>query len=134
MDASMTLAWCFQDESTQFTEAVLDQLSKGSEAVAPAIWPFEVANALLVGERRKRVTTAQVGALLKQIGELPISVDAIRSERAFGSVLLLARTEGLSEYDASYLELALREGLPLATLDEQVLRAARTTGVPVLRI
>jgi hypothetical protein len=58
VDASMTLAWCFSDESTAFTESVLDLLANGAEAIAPAIWPFEVANALLMGERRKRVTPA----------------------------------------------------------------------------
>lgn len=133
VDASMTLAWCFPDESTAYTEAVLDLFSKGFEAIAPAVWPLEVANALLVGERRKRLTTAQVASMLKRILNLPISIDPIRIDNAFGSILMLARKEQLSEYDASYIELALREGLPLATLDDQVRRAAAANAVVVLR-
>lgn len=133
VDASMTLAWCFPDESTAYTEAVLDLFSKGFEAIAPAVWPLEVTNALLVGERRKRLTTAQVASMLKRILNLPISIDPIRIDNAFGSILMLARKEQLSEYDASYIELALREGLPLATLDDQVRRAAAANAVVVLR-
>jgi predicted nucleic acid-binding protein len=78
VDASITLAWCFEDEATSFTEAVLDLLSREAEAIAPPIWPFEVANALLMGERRKRLTNTQTGSLLRRIADLPISVDAVR--------------------------------------------------------
>ncbi|HYM76615.1 MAG TPA: type II toxin-antitoxin system VapC family toxin [Candidatus Dormibacteraeota bacterium] len=134
LDASMTLAWCFTDESTAFTEAVLDLFRNGTDAIAPAIWPFEVANALLMGERRKRVTSAQVAAILKRVSDLPVSIDPTRRDYVFGSILLLARREQLTVYDASYIELALREGLPLATLDDQLRHAARTTGVSLLRI
>ena len=133
VDASMTLAWCFPDESSPYTEAVLDLLTRGSEAMVPSVWPLEVANALLVGERRKRLTTAQVANILKRVLDLPVSVDPIRIDNAFGSILLLARKEQLSEYDASYIELALREGLPLATLDDQLRRAAAANGLAVLR-
>lgn len=132
VDASITLAWCFQDESTPFTEAILDLLLADSEAVAPAIWPLEVANALLVGERRKRLATADVSALLHRIVRLRISVDPIRMHDAFGTILFLARKEQLSEYDASYLELALREGLPLATRDDRLRESARNNGVPLI--
>jgi len=134
LDASVTLAWCFSDESTVYTEAVLDLLANGAEAIAPAIWPFEVANALLVSERRKRVTAAQLTSVLQRISDLPISVEPIRVDRAFGPILLLARQEQLTEYDAAYIELALREGLPLATLDDRLKRAARSTGIPPVRI
>ena len=134
LDASVTLAWCFSDESTAYTEAVLDLLANGAEAIAPAIWTFEVANALLVGERRKRVTAAQVTSVLQRIGDLPIFVEPIRVDRAFGPILLLARNEQLAEYDAAYIELALREGLPLATLDNRLRRAARSAGITPIRI
>lgn len=134
VDASMTLSWCFEAESTPFTEAILDSLTKDFEALVPAIWPLEMANALLVGERLKRVTTAEVSSILKRIVDLPISVDPIRVESAFGTILFLARKEHLSEYDASYIELALREGVPLATLDERLRHAASNSGVPLIRI
>jgi predicted nucleic acid-binding protein len=133
LDASVTLAWCFPDESTSDTEAILDSLTEGTTAITPAIWPFEVANALLVSERRKRITLAQVTSVLQRIADLPISVDPVRTERAFGATLLLAREQQLTEYDAAYMELALREGLPIATLDDRLRRAAQKVGVPLVR-
>jgi predicted nucleic acid-binding protein len=134
LDASVTLAWCFPDERTSYAEAALDLLANGAEAMAPTIWPFEVANALLVGEKRKRMTVAQVTSILERIADLSISVDGIRMDRAFRQILPLARQSELTEYDAAYLELALRLSLPLATLDSQLQRAAKGVGVPLLRI
>jgi len=134
VDASVTLAWCFPDEHTTYAEAVLDRLANGVEAMAPAIWPFEVANALLVGEKRQRVTVAQVTAILRRIADLPISVDPVQIDRAFQQVLPLARQAQLTEYDASYLELALRLGLPIATLDAQLRQSAKAVGIVLLRI
>jgi len=134
LDASVTLAWCFADESTAYAEAVLDLLATGAEAIAPSVWPLEVANALLVGERRKRATSAEVTAVLKRIRDLPISIDPIRVDNAFGPIRFIARREQLSEYDASYIELALREALPLATLDDRLRHAARSAGVPMLKV
>lgn len=133
LDASVALAWCFPDEATSGTEAILDSLANGTEALAPGIWPFEVANALLVGERRKRVTVAQVASLLQRVAALPISLDSVRVDRTFDQVLSFARQEQLSEYGAAYLELALREGLPLATLDESLRSAATRAGIALLR-
>ncbi|HKH99767.1 MAG TPA: type II toxin-antitoxin system VapC family toxin [Candidatus Sulfotelmatobacter sp.] len=134
LDASVTLAWCFPEESTAYTEAVLDRLAAGAQAVAPAIWPFEVANALLVAERRKRITTAQVTSVLQRIAKLPIEVDPIRVDQAFEQVVAVAREQKLTEYDAAYLELAMREGLPLCTLDVQLRQAARNAGIALVRI
>jgi predicted nucleic acid-binding protein len=132
LDASVAVAWCFEDEATKFTENVLDLLSGGAEAVVPAIWPVEVANALLNAERRKRILLAQVTALLQRIAGLPIAVLPIDPARAFEHILPVARQQSLSGNDAAYLELALRQGLPLATLDEQLRRAAKSTGVVLL--
>ncbi len=133
LDASVTLAWCFADESTAYTEGVLDLLATGTEAATPAIWPFEVANALLMAERRKRITITQVTSMLQRIASLPISIEPIAVDRAFGQVLAAARHQKLTEYDAAYLELAMREGLPLSTLDEQLKQAARSAGVSLVR-
>jgi predicted nucleic acid-binding protein len=134
LDASVTVAWCFEDESTPFTEGVLDLLSAGTEVLTPAIWPFEVANALLVAERRKRITVAQVTALLRRIAGLPISVEPIEGRYAFEQILSVARQHRLTEYDAAYLELALRAGLPLATLDDKLKQAARLVHVGLVKI
>ena len=71
LDASVAVAWCFEDESSDFTEGVLDLLASGTEALAPAIWPLELVNALLMAERRKRITVAQVTALLRRIADYP---------------------------------------------------------------
>jgi predicted nucleic acid-binding protein len=134
LDASVAVAWCFEDESTRFTEGVLDLLAAGTEVVTPAIWPFEVANALLVAERRKRITLAQVTALLQRIAGLRIWVDPIEPGTAFNQILSIARQSDLSEYDAAYVELALREALPLATLDDKLRRAATRVGITLVAI
>jgi predicted nucleic acid-binding protein len=134
LDASVAVAWCFSEESTSFTEGVLDLLASGTEALTAAIWPFELANALLMGERRKRISVAQVTTVLQRISALPITVDPIRTDTAFSQILSVARQEQLTEYDAAYLELALREGLPLATLDNGLRRAARNAGIALVAI
>jgi predicted nucleic acid-binding protein len=134
LDASVTLAWCFPEEGTPYTQQMLDLLANGAEALTPAIWPFEVANALLVGERNKRRTMAQVTAFLQRLATLPIKVDEPRVDRAFGQILTVARQEQLTEHDAAYLELALREALPLATLDQRLRQAAQHAGVPLVTI
>jgi predicted nucleic acid-binding protein len=93
-----------------------------------------VTNALLVAERRKRISIAQVTALLRQITELPISVEPIQSDRVFEQILSVARQQQLTEYDAAYVELALRGALPLATLDENLRRAARFAGIRLVSV
>jgi predicted nucleic acid-binding protein len=128
LDASVTAAWCFADETTAYTEAVLEMLAAG-DALAPAIWPFEVANVLAMAERRKRITLAKTTNFLQLLAGFAISLDAASAAQTFDKVLSLAREQGLSTYDAAYLELAIREGLPLATLDTDLKKAARTVGV-----
>jgi predicted nucleic acid-binding protein len=93
-----------------------------------------VANALLSGEKRQRITIAQVTSILRAIADLPISIDPVQMDHAFQQILPLARQSNLTEYDAGYLELALRLNLPLATLDAQLRRAAQSIGVPLFRI
>jgi predicted nucleic acid-binding protein len=132
LDASVAVAWCFEDESTGLADGVLDLLSAGTEVLAPAIWPFEVANALLMAERRKRIKVAQASAFLQRLAGLPISIDPIQPGTAFNQILSVARQNDLSEYDAAYVELAVREGLPLATLDEKLRRAATAVGVTLV--
>jgi predicted nucleic acid-binding protein len=135
LDASVAVAWCFDDESTPFTEGFLDLLSAGVEVLTPAIGPLEVANALLVAERcSKRISVAQVTALLRRIAELPISVEPMQSDRAFDQILSVARQQQLTEYGAAYVELALRGALPLATLDDNLRRAARLAGIRLVSV
>src|ERR1700689_3002015 len=87
LDASVAVAWCFEDETTKFTEAVLDLISAGAEALVPSIWPLEIANALLMAERRKRIAQAKVTAILLRIAGLPISVRPIDPNHAFEQIL-----------------------------------------------
>ncbi len=98
-------------------------------AVVPTIWPLEIANALLVAERKKRIAPSEVGQFISLLLELGFRVDTATSTQAFGDIHSLARAHGLSVYDAAYLELAMREGLPIATSDDALKRAARKAGV-----
>jgi predicted nucleic acid-binding protein len=132
LDASLAVAWCFEDETTAYTEVVFDRLTGGAEALVPPLWPYEVANSLAVAERRKRTTSAKAARFLGRLAKLPISIDSTAGNqigRAFDEVLELARQYRLSVYDAAYLELAVRLGLPLASLDHGLRKAAETAGV-----
>jgi predicted nucleic acid-binding protein len=128
LDCSLTVAWFFEDEANAYAQAVEDSLVTWS-ALVPSLWPLEVANALLVGERRKRATEAKVTTFLGLLKTLPITTDDETASRAWLESIHLARTHLLSVYDAAYLELALRHGLPLATLDDKLKAAADTAGV-----
>jgi predicted nucleic acid-binding protein len=128
LDSSVALAWCFPDEKAPVPEAVLDSLA-AARGVVPSLWHLEVANSLLVGERRKRSTEADTVNWLRFLASLPIVVDEETVTRAWSSVLTLARSHNLSAYDASYLELAVRRGLPLATLDDKLKTAATEIGI-----
>ena len=129
VDASLTLSWCFEDEATTETEAILDRLAEDT-AVVPALWELEVANVLLLGERRKRLTEAQSARFMTLLQQLPILVDAARVDMT--SVLAAGRRHGLTAYDAAYLVLAEHEGLPLATSDAKLRAAAETVGVQII--
>jgi len=128
LDGSVTLAWFFEDEADAYAEAVENSLRRAT-AVVPALWALEVANALLVGERRKRTTEAKAAYFARLLQELPRANDEQTSAQAFRDIFFLARKHGLSAYDACYLELALRRGLPLATLDKRLKAAASAAGV-----
>ncbi|KYC40271.1 DNA-binding protein [Scytonema hofmannii PCC 7110] len=131
LDCSIAMAWCFEDEATEFTDSLLEELVGGSIKV-PSIWFLEVANVLAISERRGRSNQAKISQFLGLLVSLPITVDTKTEEKAFTDILTLARTHKLTSYDAAYLELALREGLPLATLDEGLKRVASNVGVTTL--
>jgi predicted nucleic acid-binding protein len=133
IDASVALAWCFDDEATAASRALLDRF-KQEQAEVPSLWHLELANALVLSERRQRITAARASEFIDLIDGLPIVVDSETPARALGAVLALARREGLSAYDASYLELAMRRGVPLATKDGPLAQAARRVGVGLLPI
>ena len=129
VDNSVVMEWCFQNEGNHYAEAVLESL-EASEAVVPAIWPLEVGNVLLVAERKKRLSEASVVRFLALLNSLPITVEQETPERMLKEIVSLARAHELSTYDASYLDLAMRLGLPLATQDASLARAAKKCRVP----
>jgi predicted nucleic acid-binding protein len=128
LDCSLTVAWFFEDEAVAYAQAVEDSFERAF-AVVPSVWSLEVANALLMGERRKRATEAKVTTFLALLRSLPIVTDDETTIRAWQESIRLARTHQLSVYDAAYLELALRRGLPLATLDDRLNTAAAACGI-----
>ena len=128
LDCSVTMAWIFDDEDDPLAAAVRDRLD-GDVALAPSIWPLEVGNALLVAERRERVSRAEALRFLEVLRQLPIDVDATEAMVALDRALQIARETGVTAYDASYLELAARFGVPLATLDRRLAAAAAQVGV-----
>jgi predicted nucleic acid-binding protein len=129
LDASVALSWCFEDEANTYADRILDLLAHGAEAQAPAIWPLEIYNSLLTAERRKRITAAESANWLNKITALKISIGAPLNFREAGDILSIAREYGLSMYDASYVELARRAALPLATIDRKLDAAARKSGI-----
>ena len=131
LDCSVAANWLFDDEATPETDALLDQL-KEEGAVVPGIWHLEISNVLVRAERRKRISTAKVAAYLQLLRRLAIVTDTETDERALRETLMLAREWTLSTYDAAYLELAMRRGKPLATLDRALIRAARYAAVEIL--
>ncbi|MBW2067049.1 MAG: type II toxin-antitoxin system VapC family toxin [Deltaproteobacteria bacterium] len=128
LDASVVLSWAFEDQITPHADAALEELAEG-KAWVPMIWALEVGNALLVAERRGRLSAAEVVRFLTLLRQLAIEVEVETTERMFSEVLVLAREQGLSTYDASYLDLAMRLGLPLATRDKGLQKAAARCGV-----
>ena len=131
LDASMTLSWAFENESTPFTVAVLKSLET-VHAIAPALWAFEIASVLSKAERRGRMNAAAQAAFLERLRLLPILIEHRPATWLAQQILPLARRYYLSAYDAAYLELAIREGLPLATLDDDLRRAAAGAGVALV--
>jgi predicted nucleic acid-binding protein len=131
VDNSVVMAWCFDDEASGYADTVLESL-EGSEAIVPSIWPLELGNVLVVAERQRRLGKADVVRFLELVGSLPISVEQESPERMLNEIVSLARDLRLSTYDASYLDLAMRSGSPIATQDKPLMKAARECGVPVL--
>jgi predicted nucleic acid-binding protein len=132
IDASVTLSWCFPDEQTPMSLEVLDRLRTGERALVPAFWPLEVLNTLLVGERKGRITAEQTRAFFDALRALNPAFDYASLERIAGPVQIICRDHRLTPYDALYVELALRSGCPLATLDQPQRQAARDLGVRCL--
>ncbi len=130
LDTSVTMAWCFDDESNPYADAVLESLAENT-ALAPEIWLLEVSNVIVTAERRKRMTKADTVRFQELLRELSIQVENSTQQRIFGENLDLAREQNLSTYDAAYLDLAMRAGCSIATLDNALKQAAMRCGVAI---
>ena len=132
VDASVALAWCFPDEASEYADGVLEAL-EGRTVIVPAVWALEIANALVVAERRKRVKQADVRLFLELLGGLTIIEHSQTAADTVSHVLPLAREYDLSAYDAAYLDVAARQGAPLATLDRALRKAGRSAGIKIFK-
>lgn len=131
LDSSAALAWVLPIESSPQTDALLDRIADSGAAV-PGLWPLETANTLLVAERRGRITLTERREALLMLADLPIQIDPHTAGHAWTDTINLAAARTLTVYDASYLELAMRAGLPLASLDWALCQAAQACGVSLI--
>ena len=131
VDASIAMTWCFEDEASAETDRLFERV-RDDGATVPGLWHLEVSNVLLQAERRGRISRGDVAARLGLIADLPIAIDQETAARSLREILLLARGEQLTTYDAAYLELAVRRGLPWMTKDGELAGAAKRMGVVVL--
>ena len=130
LDNTVTMAWCFSDESTEFTKTLLNRLSNLTDrAVVPALWLYEVANVVELAVRRGRIPKETAEAFLHSLADLPIEVENPSRSQVFLTVRALAGQYQLTAYDAAYLELAIRHQLPIASLDKALSRAALAAGL-----
>lgn len=132
IDNSVVMTWCFKDETNHYADVILDSLETLT-AVVPSIWLLEVGNVLLVAERKKRLSEADSTRFIALLTELPIMIEQEPPDRMLKDILALAREHQLSSYDASYLDLATRKGLPIATLDNGLIAAAKRSQVPIVK-
>ena len=126
LDCSVTMAWVFPDEASEATDRLRDSLV-GGRAFVPSLWPVEVGSVLLAATKRGRLRADEWTGICASLEALPIEIDPVSASRVWGRALALADEYGLSVYDAVYLELALRLRLPLATLDQALAAAARSS-------
>lgn len=133
LDNSVAMRWLLASNKVsdqRYAELVLRSLAN-AEAVVPNLWHLEAANVLLSAANRKELEISAVERFTVQLENLPITVDTLTSNQVFGHTMSLAKAYRLSSYDAAYLELALRENLPLATLDKDLLKAARRSDIEI---
>jgi predicted nucleic acid-binding protein len=131
LDCSVAVSWAFPEECTPGCTAVLERLET-EQTVVPSLWFLEIANVLAISERKKRLTPGKSSEFIAMLRRFQIVVDEDAERRAFEHLLPLCRAHRLTSYDAAYLDLAVRRSLPIATLDADLRKAARTAGVALL--
>ena len=134
LDNTVTMAWCFTDEATEFTETLLNNLSNLTDAaLVPSLWLYEVVNVTEMAIRKGRITKDKATAFIESLTDLPIEVEDLSRTEVFVSVRAVAERYRLTSYDAAYLELAIRHRLPLAAFDSDLNKAARAAGVELVQ-
>jgi predicted nucleic acid-binding protein len=131
VDASVALCWYFEDQTAAYTEAILECLAKGDQALVPSVWPLEMVNALVTAWRHKSITSEQLENCIADLKDLPVEVDSPGNERVYSSIFRMSCQHQLASYDAAYLDLAVVHGLPLATLDKNLRAAARRSRIQI---
>jgi predicted nucleic acid-binding protein len=131
-DSSVGVAWAVHSQASAAMDELLDRVAAGTPLVVPTLWPFEVANSLLVLLRRKKLLAAERDRAIAALARLPLVVDDDGPRLALGRISELAAEHGLSVYDATYLELAVRRKLPLASRNEALRKAAQGCHVKLL--
>lgn len=129
LDSSFALAWGLPDETSLQAQQFLEHLSEGDALWVPALWWYEISNALVVAQRRRRLSESDRFNLLDLYGELPLHTDTHLTSEIAGRLQGLAHEHELSAYDAAYLELAIRKSASLATLDRKLAAVARQVGI-----
>lgn len=132
IDCSVTAAWLLRSQRTDLTEAILDRASREAILVPP-LWHVEMANVLVVAQRRRLATASEVTEFVNRLGDLALVTAEDSGSRSLRDVRILAVEQKLSAYDAVYLDLAMRTGLPLATKDEDLIKAAKRVGAVIAR-
>ena len=128
LDASLALAWALPDEATRYTDEMLERVASAT-AWVPPLWPYEIANGLLMAQCRHRLTAAQSSAFVDELLKLPIEIEPRSARTVLETHIGLATQYTLTAYDAAYLDLALRRGIPLITQDKAMRAAATKSGV-----
>jgi predicted nucleic acid-binding protein len=132
LDCSVAMTWFFEHEASEETDGLLNKLAGSESAVVVQHWILEVVNVLLAAEASRKKSHAESAQFLSLLAKLAIESDKETEDRAATITMALGRRHRLSSYDAAYLELAMRRGLALATLDQNLRKAAKAEGVPVL--
>lgn len=128
LDCSVTMAWCFDDEISEYTEAILDSLGSKS-ALVPVIWPLEVTNVLLMAVQRKRLSKIKAAGFFDRLNDLPIKLANGKPLSAMMSIFELGHERKMTSYDASYLDLAMSHNLPIATMDKHLIKSAKVAHI-----
>ena len=131
LDSSVALGWVLPDEINPTLDDLCDRLTDDL-ALVPPVWPLEIGNVLLVAVKRDRLAARDVSQLVTELRALPLEIDTTSTERALEETLVFARKYDLTTYDASYLELAKRHDIPLATLDNKLRQACLSAKIKLL--